>query len=277
MRLHVLLQSYRAERDELLHQIQQVLNNDDRVRAAWLWGSVGRDKADELSDLDVWIVVADECLDEVAAQRRTYVAQIGAPLVIVDAPQNAPINGVYLLAVYAGDIGPHQVDWYWQAQSAACVPPDARLLLERVTLPHSDTGPSFPGTQKPPQRSTLEQVTHTIHFFWAMLPIVAKHIARSPMEKKIELLDLVQHSLTEVQTFLNISAPVAQDKDIRSVSDPGQKLALLRAYVTKMETMLPSAAAHGVDIPEATIVSQVRRYLDLTEAKILIDQARETA
>jgi len=277
MRPHVLLQNYRAERDELLHRIQQVLNNDDRVRAAWLWGSVGRDEADELSDLDVWIVVADEYLDEVAAQRRTYVAQIGAPLVIVDAPQNAPINGAYLLAVYASDIGPHQVDWYWQAQSAACVPPDAHLLLERVTLPHSDTGPSFPGTQKPPQRSALEQITHTIHFFWAMLPIVAKYIARSPTEKQIELLDLVQHPLTEVQTFLDISASVAQDEDIRSVSEPVQKLDLLRAYVTKMETMLPSTAAHGVAIPEATIVSQVRRYLDLVEAKILIDQTREAA
>jgi hypothetical protein len=41
-------------------------------------------------------------------------------------------------------------------------------------------------------------------------------------------------------------------------------------YVAKMETMLPSAAAQGIAIPEATIVSQVHRYLDLIEAKILM-------
>lgn len=276
MRPHVLLQNYRAERDELLHRIQQVLDNDDRVRAAWLWGSLGRDEADELSDLDVWIVLSDEYLDEVAVQRRMYVAKIGAPFPIVDAPQNAPISGAYLGTVYASNIGPHRVDWYWQAQSAACVPPDARLLFERVTLPRCDTGPSFPGIQKPPQRSALEEIENTVHAFWSMLLIAAKYIARSLAEKQNGPLDLVLRLLAEVQTFLDASTTIGQDEDIRSVSEPVQQLDLLRTYVARMETMLPSVAARGVAIPEATIVSQVRRYLDLIATKIMIDQTQET-
>jgi predicted nucleotidyltransferase len=272
MQPQVLLQEYRAERDELLRQIQHVLTHDGRVCATWLWGSLGRGDADELSDLDVWIVVADEYLDQVAAERWTYVARVGAPLVMVDAPQNAPANGAYLLAVYAGDIGPHQVDWYWQAQSAACVPRDTRMLFERVTLPRSDADPLFPGTQKPPDRGPLEQIAHSIHLFWAMLPIAAKHVARWSMEDQSTMLEWVRRPLMQVQAFLDLNAPCAQDEDICSASNPVSELALLRAYAARMETLLPRVAARGVDIPEATIVSQVHRYLDLIEAKILLDQ-----
>jgi hypothetical protein len=51
MKPNVLLQSYRAERDALLDQIELVLTQDGRVCAAWLWGSLGRGEGDELSDL----------------------------------------------------------------------------------------------------------------------------------------------------------------------------------------------------------------------------------
>jgi hypothetical protein len=103
-----------------------------------------------------------------------------------------------------------------------------------------------------------------------MLPIAAKHVARWPMDEQSTMLDLVRRPLMKVQEFLDLNAPCVQDEDTRSAS----KLPLLRAYATRMETLLPRVTARGVDIPEATIVSQVGRYLDLIEAKILLDQTR---
>lgn len=42
--------------EELLDRITTVLDQEPRVRAAWLVGSYGRGTADEFSDLDVWLV-----------------------------------------------------------------------------------------------------------------------------------------------------------------------------------------------------------------------------
>jgi hypothetical protein len=148
------------------------------------------------------------------------------------------------------------------------------MLFERVTLPRSDADPRFPGTQEPPARGPLEQVAHHIHFFWAMLPIAAKHVARWTEEDQSTMLELVRRPLAEVQAFLDQSALVVCREAIRSVSDPLSELALLRAYASRMETLLPGVAGCGIDLPEAAIASQVERYLDMIEAKVQLDCVR---
>lgn len=45
--------------EELLDRITTALDQEPRVRAAWLVGSYGRGTADEFSDLDVWLVADD--------------------------------------------------------------------------------------------------------------------------------------------------------------------------------------------------------------------------
>ncbi len=45
--------------EELLRRVRAVLDEDQRVRAAWLVGSYGRGTADEFSDVDVWLVADD--------------------------------------------------------------------------------------------------------------------------------------------------------------------------------------------------------------------------
>ncbi|WP_152365276.1 aminoglycoside 6-adenylyltransferase [Microlunatus speluncae] len=45
--------------EELLRRITTVLDEDPRVRAAWLVGSYGRGTQDEFSDIDVWLVADD--------------------------------------------------------------------------------------------------------------------------------------------------------------------------------------------------------------------------
>src|SRR4051794_12310171 len=85
-----LLNTHRAERDALLQRAQGILDRDPRISAAWLFGSLGRGDADELSDLDLFIIVADEHRAALVADRYTYMAQLGDPLLILEAPQNWP-------------------------------------------------------------------------------------------------------------------------------------------------------------------------------------------
>lgn len=50
--------------------------------AAWLYGSIGRQEADGLSDLDVRLVVADAECQAMLAERHMYVERVAVPLLI---------------------------------------------------------------------------------------------------------------------------------------------------------------------------------------------------
>lgn len=262
----ITLNQYRAERDTLLRQLQQGLAQDERIRAAWLWGSLGRGNADALSDLDLWIVVSDDACAAVVGQRPTYPDLVGTPLIIVDAPQNAPLNGAYLLTIYAGGTGPQQVDWYWQPQSSACVPPGVTPFLERDPLPRCSKETIFPGTQPLPHEA-IAQIMHTVHFFWAMCLIAAKHVARAPHQPQQHLLAFVQQQLVPVQVFVDGSvATSALEADIAS-ADPQVKMELLRTFARTMAALMPEVVARGGDVPTA-IVAQAFRYFDLIDTMI---------
>ena len=46
-----------SEQDMMVQRIAEILQDDERVRAAWLCGSHARGTNDEHSDIDIWIVV----------------------------------------------------------------------------------------------------------------------------------------------------------------------------------------------------------------------------
>ena len=257
------LSQYAAERDELLLRIQAQLHSEPRVTAAWLWGSHGRGDADAWSDLDLWIAVADDALEAIRDDPRAFVAALGDPLLVVDAPQNAPRAGAYLLTVYAGRTGPQQVGWYWQAHTAAHAPPDAHLLVARAPLAHSEDEPSFPGAP-PPRRTAAEEIAHNVHFFWAMLLIAAKYVARLPEAPGILLLDLVQAALAKVDAQMG-AAHAMHDAQAESAATPVQKLAVLRGLAVQMAARMPMAAAQGAAIPGEEIIVQFEQYLALVE------------
>src|SRR5829696_2689027 len=98
-----LLEPRRAEHDALLEQALALLEADDRVAAAWLFGSRGRGDADALSDIDLVVVAHDAHLEALKEERRELVARLGAPLLIQDLPRNAPPGGAYLLVLYPGE------------------------------------------------------------------------------------------------------------------------------------------------------------------------------
>src|SRR5205823_6035595 len=107
-----LLHIRRTEHEALLQRVVEVLQADQRVVAAWLFGSRGRHTPDALSDTDLWVAVKDEHIEVFKAERQSYVALPGQPVLLLEAPGNAPARGAYLMALYPGQAGVHQVDWY---------------------------------------------------------------------------------------------------------------------------------------------------------------------
>lgn len=238
--------TYQAERAALLQAIVRQARADGSVIAAWLFGSLGRGDGDALSDLDVWLVVPDAYIQDAVARRREWVTTVGAPVLLQEAPQNAPPAGGYLLAYYDAPTAPHQVDWYWQPQSRARVPAETRLLLDRANLPR-DSAPTQLVAGDPPA-GHIEEPLNSISFFWAMLMICAKKdIYRSPAAAEMRLVRHVVDGLNRVQAKLGL--PLASFPTIEPPGIPA-KLAALRALAQQMEAATRRAADQGLAVPE---------------------------
>ena len=147
------------ERAALLRRVEQVVRKDCSVRAAWIMGSVARGEDDALSDLDLFIVVADDAIAEFIDNRRVHAAEPARPLLLMDNLANAPAGGAYLLAMYEGKAGPQNIDWFWQAESVAYRQDDGKILFDRAGLR------AAPGAQR-----TTQCPCHLAHR-WVLIPL----------------------------------------------------------------------------------------------------------
>jgi len=53
---------------------------------------LGRGAGDDLSDIDLWIVVDDDCIDSIVAAPDGFVRAIGGTIMEIHAPANAPMH-----------------------------------------------------------------------------------------------------------------------------------------------------------------------------------------
>ena len=161
------------ERAEFLDHLASILRGDARIVAAWIGGSIGRGEADDLSDIDIHLAVADEHCAQLNAERHAFVASFGEPILIQEAPQNAPTDGAFQLVLYRGISAPIEVDWSWRPASAAALPERAAVLFDR-----SAGLPRTPAWVTLSEQDAARQISLGTTFFWAMAFIAAKKIAR---------------------------------------------------------------------------------------------------
>ncbi len=262
-----------------------MVDGDPRVEAAWLFGSVGRGDADELSDLDLTQAVADDHLDAVAGNpvrphtyhsvlasaRGAFVAQLAPPAWICEAPQNAPPRAAFLTAFYDGTGGPHQVDWIWQARSVARRPAqETVLLVDRCGIGRDD-GPLTlgPPTGPVPVRTPVEAVVQSVCSGWAMLLWNAKRAARVPGGEQAQLLRYAVDSVRAVERFVGSPSGL---EDVPAHPGPEEKLRLLRDLAGRLEALAARLGPRGVAVPDGA-AGHVHRYLDLVE-RIVVLRAR---
>ena len=259
-----LLDRYREERSQLLGAISEYLEKDPGVNAAWLFGSLGRGDEDALSDIDLWVIVDDEHIDNIITQPRWYASRIGTPILFLEAPQNAPDSGVYLMTCYDAKIAPHIVDWYWQPQSLANISGEVLLLFDRVGLIHNDQPPHFSG--QPASKEIPERPIHLISFFWMMLMIAAKHAFRSPWGEEMGLLPLLVEPIDQAHHFLGQANP-STFIEIPSHKLPGEKIQLLYKLADRMSELMIALSERGEEVP-TLIPPAAYRYLNLIESTI---------
>lgn len=200
------LETYRKQRDSLLIKITETLSQDERFVAAWLTGSISRNEADSLSDIDLTLVVSDTysaslCarLEQVSAhtspERYALFSEFGNPALIHENNNNAPEGGTFTFVLYADSA--LMVDWVLRPQGRATRPLPSRLLFEKIPIPIASS----------PEPEDLEQSKKSVAeqwaFFWMMTAITTKYINRDDSVFVTEWIEHLHNILYEIERRLN--------------------------------------------------------------------------
>jgi len=272
-----------AEAANLLHRATQALEQDPRIEATWLADPFGL--ADDTGWSSAWlqVVVKDDDIDSCILGRREQASILGTPLLIVEAPQNAPKGGAYLGTFYDGEAGPYEINWYWQPRTGAVIPqavtipsgetrPVTRVLFNKAGLPtpdglvlHSDYNGDIPAVLKTQMdaRSEVESMRddalNCMNLFWGMLLISARWAAAIPSEPEPRHLEFIGNLLSKVQTFAAVPVEFPAS---RSYNGAASKVAMLRDVAHAMEKATPAADTRGVAVNPA-VPGRVHRFLDM--------------
>ena len=220
-----------VKRDRLLTRIEGVLRDDGRVAAAWLVGSLGLGTTDALSDLDLWVVLADEHREAAVtpAARHALVAAVRTPQLAVEALRNAPEAGGCLFTLYPGETGACRVDWHWQPRAAARFPVAGRLLVGRVGIPPVPAPTPTPLSD----RERAEVVIEKVALFWVATALTARAVARRRLWDAGRMIGWAIDPLDEAAWSPETSMPAGHD-DLRDrprpspPTAPRDRLALVR-------------------------------------------------
>lgn len=156
----------REDRERLLSSLIRRLEEDERVRAVWLAGSLGRGNADDLSDIDIWIAARDDLMAEVIADPEAWVRDRCDASMAFSIPQNGPADGAYVFALVNCPHGLQQVDWYWAPASTAERSPETAVVFEREPVPVTS-----------PPSSLDYQACQDLTVFWCRESLGMAHIA----------------------------------------------------------------------------------------------------
>jgi predicted nucleotidyltransferase len=178
------VEQFVTARAEWLRDARDAFERDARVDAALLAGSLGRGQGDEWSDVDLVVAVTPDVIEHRAA----FVTAFGDAVFVFDSQWNSPLDGAQCNVLY--DVGCDwllYVDWDLWPRHRAVVTPDVDVVFNRVGLPETDllldehrTWPRHPRPEMTP--------AHLRRARLAMLPIIAKCIARGDTERAQRML-----------------------------------------------------------------------------------------
>jgi hypothetical protein len=275
--LRDVLQLRHEERARLFQRVRVGVEADAYVAAAWLHGSCARGDADALSDLDVTVVVDDDALDAIAggpsrpvdyshvldSPRGRWIRQIAEPLLLLEAPQNAPAGGAFLTTFFAGKAGPQQVDWEWLPRSTARLPRGSVLLFDRARMSEA-TGPTTEGRPELlPDRTPYEVAAHAVPWFWATVLWNAKHAARYPGDTQMLMVGSTVRAVHDVEQFVDPDTASPADEPV--VEHPHDRLRILLDLIDRMDRLTATPSPLCADLP-SEVAPQVRAYVRLAQA-----------
>jgi predicted nucleotidyltransferase len=227
---------------------------DASVGAAWLFGSEGRGDADELSDVDLVVVLAAGVDPSYLATLESTFAQFGAVVGVEELELPAPVETIRSFAVdFAAPVEPLRVDWYCTLPGDITFGNDVRVLVDRLGLspanPPAETLALLPGGiggTTAPRRAArrVERLQERVTWFWSTAPTVAKWLARGWTEQAAAELDRMFQVVDEAVAYLG-RPPFERVEE----QPPARPLSNLRTALVELSALSSSLRVSGLKVP----------------------------
>jgi len=163
------LRAHGQDRDALLERITEVLEQNPQVLAAWLLGSLAVGTADDWSDIDLYVAIADDQYEMVVQQRLDLYRRFGHVVHVQSIKRNDQNPGAnFNLLVYRGGL---EVDVTMFPHQLAHRPAWSLLLFDRAGIPVDEE------PVRTPQERQAEMQLH-LDAFWTAAVIALKEIGR---------------------------------------------------------------------------------------------------
>lgn len=229
----------------VLSRFQSISQSDPHILAATLYGSHATGTADEWSDLDLGVVVADDACDHFIANREAFIRQLGEPLFIEDFD----IPGLLFFILADGTEGELTID------RASDFPepygPWRALVDKNDTLSRAKPRP------QPDPAAQVESVRRQVMWFFHDLSHFITAIGRDQLWWAAGQLEILRRTCV-ILTRLSLDFADADAAD-----DP----------YFKLDKALPA----GELAPLATTFVPLERAAMLAAAHTLVDYYRQTA
>ena len=257
---------YATARERLLKAIVDSLSSDERCIAAWLSGSFGRDEADEVSDLDVQVVISERYVSALCArpwmtagrtipERLELFRRFGEPAIIHENHHNAPGTGTMTHVTYRDTA--LVVDWILLPAREAIRPEPSRLLLDKVGIAVAESPAPEPVEER--QRRIEERAA----FFWMMVMVGAKYLIRGDEFKFLSILTRLRNLIGEIQGLIEGQPWKYQpDVSIELFTGRDRQIAALRETCQRMVALIAQTETAGFRVEPAPIAT-VERLLVL--------------
>lgn len=247
------LKAYRQNREALLVQVVAELSADERFVAAWLTGSYARNEADEVSDLDLQVVVGKAysdllCVRQEQVSHRTteerlaLFSQFGPPALIHENNNNAPEGGTFTFVMYSTSA--LMMDWTLLPQKNAKRPLSSILLFDKANIPVSSSREAEELEQR--KRAVAEQWA----FFWMMTAITIKYIHRQDGVFVTEWIEHLHALLHEIERQLKGQPRKYTRGSLSKLQPtPEKQIESLRQLIIKMQSLKSKVAEFTGSVP----------------------------
>ena len=140
----------------VLDKFVKACQSDDRIVAALLVGSYVKGKADEHSDLDLYLITTDEAHDDFVSKRESFVRLLGEPLFMEDFD----LPGIVFLIFPDGS--EVEISYVRESQARKILSEPYRVLLDKKNI----TASAVPSEREADQESQRKKLRRLIYWFW---------------------------------------------------------------------------------------------------------------
>lgn len=264
----------RPNHQAVLVRFIKACQSDDRIVAALLVGSYVKGKADEHSDLDLYLITTDQAYDDFVSGRESFVRLLGEPLFMEDFD----LPGIVFLIFPDGS--EVEVSYVRESQVNYVVNEPFEVLLDKKNI----TVGVIPREREVDRDGQREKLRRLIYWFWHELSHFIAAMGRGHLwwahgqlgALRLYCMNLVRlrnnFSDTDIgeEGYFKIenALPVEQLSSLQTTFPPLEQSAMLQAALVIVDfykELAPLLAqAHGISYPDGLERVMVERLENLS-------------